>query len=53
MNEIFRNTVRSFLLKERPRTRDEATTLLDDWFSRYGLDPQMLAEEIDRHFAAR
>ena len=53
MNEIFRRTVRSFLHKERPQNKDEATVLLDDWFSRYGLDPQMLTEEIDRHFSGR
>lgn len=53
MNDIFRSTVRSFLHKERPQSKDEATTLVDDWFSRYGFDPQMLAEEIDRHFDGR
>lgn len=52
MNDIFRRTVRSFLNKEQPETRDDAATLLDDWFSLYGLDPNMLAEEVDRHFAA-
>lgn len=50
MNEIFRRTVRSFLIKEQPRTPGDAISLLDDWFSRYELDPGMLAEEVDRHF---
>lgn len=53
MNEIFRRTIRSFLRKERPDTRDEARILLDRWFSRYGLDPQILTEEVERHFASR
>lgn len=53
MNEIFRRTVRSFLHKESPPTRAEAATLVNDWFSRYDLDPEMLAEEVDRHFSVR
>lgn len=50
MNDILRRTIQSFLRKEGPRDRDEAIALLGDWFSRYGIDDDTLAEEADRHF---
>lgn len=53
MNDIYRRTVRSFLHKESPETKAAAKSLLDDWFSRYGLDAEMLSEEVDRHFTDR
>ena len=50
MNDILRRTMQSFLRKEEPATKDEAIALLGDWFSRYGVDENMLTEEVDRHF---
>lgn len=51
MTEQFRRTVRSFLRSERPSNRGEAQTLVKDWFGRYNPDPEILDEEVARHFA--
>jgi hypothetical protein len=51
MTENLRLTVRSFLQSERPSDRDEAQTLVKDWFGRYDPDPEILNAEIARHFA--
>ncbi len=50
MTERLRRTVRSFLRGERPATRHDALALVTDWFGRYDPDPELLEEEIDRHF---
>jgi len=52
MTEQLRHTVRSFLRCERPADRGEAQALVKDWFGRYDPDPEILDEEITRHFAA-
>lgn len=51
MTEQLRLTVRSFLRSERPSDHDEAQTLVKDWFGRYDPDPEILDQEIARHFA--
>ena len=51
MTEQLRFTVRSFLRSERPSDYGEAQTLVKDWFGRYDPDPEILDEEIARHFA--
>lgn len=51
MTERLRRTVRSFLRRELPATQGEAMAVAWDWFGRYDPDPNLLEEEIARHFA--
>ena len=53
MTENFRKTLRSFLRGEKPTDRAAALDLVNEWFGRYQPDPGLLAEEVDRYFAAQ
>ena len=35
----------------RPATPEEAREVLDEWFGRYRPDPDLLDQEVERHFA--
>ena len=51
MTQHLRRTLRSFLRSERPATPEVAREILDEWFGRYRPDPELLDQEIARHFA--
>ncbi len=51
MTQRLRRTLRSFLQSERPATPEEAREVLDEWFGRYRPDPDLLDQEVERHFA--
>jgi len=53
MTKQLRSTVRSFLRCERPVDQGVALALVKDWFGRYDPDPEILDEEVARHFAPR
>ena len=52
MTQTLRRTLQSFLRSERPATPEMAREVLDEWFGRYRPDPELLDQEIQRHFAA-
>ncbi len=51
MTRHLRRTLRSFLRSERPATPAAARQALDEWFGRYHPDPDLLDQEVERHFA--
>ncbi len=51
MTQRLRRTLRSFLQTERPATPEDAREVLDEWFGRYRPDPDLLDQEVERHFA--
>ncbi len=51
MTQHLRRTLQSFLRSERPATPAAARQVLDEWFGRYHPDPDLLDQEIERHFA--
>jgi hypothetical protein len=52
MKELLTRTMQSFLRSERPDTPEAARRVLDEWFGRYDLDPEVLDREVEKHFAA-
>jgi hypothetical protein len=52
MTQTLRRTLQSFLRSECPATPEMAREVLDEWFGRYRPDPELLDQEIQRHFAA-